>query len=113
MVAYNLDLTGLSQANRVLNEIRVVSTEGHRIFVPTAGAFYTRGFEIRNSSNGQLLQPGTQYILLNMERSATIQSGLNVCTVVYIRDMSITSVTMTYQCVGGIFQNTQTFLHFK
>lgn len=107
MVAYNLDLTGLSQANRVLNEIRDVSKEGHRIFVPTAGAFYTRGFEIRNSSNGQLLQPGTQYILLNMERTATIQSGLNVCTVVYIRDMSVTSVTMTYQCVGGIYQNTQ------
>ena len=107
MVAYTLDLTGLSQANRVLNEIRDVSKEGHRIFVPAAGAFYTRQFEIRNSSNGQLLEPGTQYILLNMDREATIQSGLNVCAVVYIRDMSVTSVTMTYQCVGGMFQNTQ------
>lgn len=107
MVAYTLDLTGLSQANRVLNEIRDVSKEGHRIFVPAAGAFYTRQFEIRNSSNGQLLTPGTQYILLNMDRKATIQSGLNVCAVVYIRDMSVTSVTMTYQCVGGMYQNTQ------
>lgn len=110
MVAYTLDLTGLSQANRVLNEIRDVSKEGHRIFVPEAGAFYTRQFEIRNSSNGQLLQPGTQYILLNMDRNATIQSGLNVCTVVYIRDMSVTSVTMTYQCVGGVYQNTQSVI---
>lgn len=110
MVAYTLDLTGLSQANRVLNEIRDVSKEGHRIFVPEAGAFYTRGFEIRNSSNGQLLQPGTQYILLNMDREATIQSGQNVCAVVYVRDMSVTSVTMTYQCVGGMYQNTQSVI---
>lgn len=101
-----LDLTGVSPVNQVLNEVHAFSVAEDRIFVLQAGPFYSEGLEIRALPSNALLQPGTQYKLLWLNKDAVMASGKEVCAVVYVTDPTIGEVTVSYQAVGGDYTTT-------
>lgn len=109
---YPLDLSATSSANRIVDEVRTFSTSADRLFVPSGGPFFANiGFTLRNNATGQLLLPGVQYKLLQLHVDATKASGKQVCVLIWVTDLQVSAVKLTYQVIGGIYTDlSQTLL---
>lgn len=104
MALLPLDLTARLSSN-LITETHVISRDIDRFFIPKSGAFYGEGFKIYNLANGQLLKPNTEYRLLHLVEEASKISYKNVYAVVYIIDKNLTNVQLSYQAIGGVYQN--------
>ena len=100
-VTYPLDLTGSAETNQISNELHEFSVSADRVFVPAAGPFYTEGLVLRDSVSQVQLQPGTQYKALWLNADAVMASGKEVCQTIFVTDLAVGGVTVSYQCVGG------------
>lgn len=98
---YPEDLTGRSDRNRVTNEIRTFPTHAERIFIPAGGPYFTDSLRVIDTQTGLELAPITQYMCLHLHTDGTLDSGSQVCCIILIKDMSIGSVSITYQAIGG------------
>jgi len=105
-LGYPLDLTATATTNFIQNEVVTFNTVQEKMFVPSKGPFYTLSMEIRHGVTNALLQPETQYKLLQPVKEAIRMSGKEVCAVVYITDNSIPSITISYRVIGGVFSDT-------
>lgn len=103
MADYALDLT----ANLAINYITDVYRRGTGtwIFVPIAGAFYTKDLIVTNTINGRQLEPQTQYRALHVQKEAIELSAKEVCCVLIILDPAINEVSVKRRVVGGKFQH--------
>lgn len=98
---YPLDLTGKSANNLVLAEPHALGIAGNRAFVMNHGPFYSKSLVVRDAVTNQILQRDTQYKALQMLPDLTALTGEMVCAIVYVTDLSVTSVTIDAQVVGG------------
>lgn len=105
-LSYPLDLTATAATNFIQNEVVTFNTAQEKMFVPSKGPFYTLSMEIRHGVTNALLQPETQYKLLQPVKEAIRMSGKEVCAVIYITDNSIPSITISYRVIGGVFSDT-------
>lgn len=102
---YPLDLTSTDPRNRITNERHTFVTDTDRIFVPSAGPFYVSSFVIRNATTGEFLKPTIDYKLLHPDIDAIHESGLHVCSVVFVVNTAISSVSIDYQVIGGQYSD--------
>jgi hypothetical protein len=102
MADYSLDLAATNPANYITDTYR--RGTGAWIFVPVAGAFFTRDLVLTNTVNGRQLEPQTQYRALHTQKEATWDSAKEVCTVLVILDAAVNEVAVTRRVVGGKFQ---------
>lgn len=98
---YPEDLTGVAVRNRVTNEVRTFASHPERIFIPTGGPYFTDSLRVINTNTGLELEPLTQYTCLHMHTEGTLASGAQVCTIILIKDVTVLSVTLEYQVIGG------------
>ena len=102
---FPLDLTSTDPRNRITNEQHTFVTDTDRIFVPSAGPFYVSSFVIRNATTGVILKPTIDYKLLHPDIDAIHESGLHVCSVVFVVNDAISSVSIDYQVIGGQYSD--------
>ena len=115
MAILPLDLTGSLASNKITGEIKTISRDTDRYFVPANGAIYDNNgsFKIYNALSGQRLQPNTQYRLLHLVDEAVKISNKNVYAIIFIVDKTLTSVRYEYQAVGGVYQNIASTVNDK
>lgn len=99
-ILYPKDLTMTLASNRIQNEKRVFTTPEERAFVPNGGPFYEESMVLKDGS-GKLLKPVVDYKILQLHAAATMDSGRNVSTIVYIVNDTINEVNFDYRVVGG------------
>lgn len=109
---YPLDLTGLSQNNRVTNETHVVDVNKRTIF-PKEGAFFTKNFVIRLGN--RTLVRNQDYKFFALHTDASVESNDEVCSAVTFINARIRgTITIEYNVVGGRYiiteQNTAQIL---
>lgn len=104
--SYPLDLTNSALSNRITDEIHTFNVLTDRMFVPSAGPFYTQGFDIRHPVTNAPLLPNVHYKILHLHKEASLQSGKNVCCIVYVHNASIPGCKINYQVVGGVYSDT-------
>lgn len=95
---YPLDLTGAAASNKIAGEIKTITRDSDRVFIPTGGPFYTKS--LRVYSGNTLLQPIRDYKALELNRDGTVDSGKEVCNVLLITNAA-TSFRLEYQVIGG------------
>lgn len=106
LMKYPLDLSGKAATNLVIGELHDVSGIKKGVFVPNGGPFYVKDLVVRNAATGETLVPTSQYLVLQPFSEAMELSGLEVCSVVFIKDPDVESVTIDYRVVGGEFSWT-------
>lgn len=103
--SYPLDLTNSALSNRITDEIHTFNVLTDRMFVPSAGPFYTQGFDIRHPVTNAPLLPNVHYKILHLHKEASLQSGKNVCCIVYVHNAAIPGCKLNYQVVGGVYSD--------
>lgn len=103
---FPLDLTGKSPRNLVQNEERTFTTYNDRIFVPSAGVYYTESMIIHDKATGRRLRPITDYKCLHLHEEASLESGLQACCVVIVHNEEIRNIKFNYQVPGGHYSET-------
>lgn len=100
---YPLDLTGVSAANRVVDEIHVIGSDINRMFVPDYGPFFfNSGLIIRDASNGRILDPKVDYTLAHYYREGSDAAGQAIYSVVRIINPAVsTHISFSAQMLGG------------
>lgn len=100
-IKYPVDKTGLNPLNKVLDEIHVTSDTSKRCFVPHYGPFYVESMHIE-TVDGVILQPKTDYLILQPYQEASVEIGKDIACIVYVHNRAITKdIKITYQVVGG------------
>ena len=102
---YPKDLTMSLASNHIEREIKEFTVAQDRIFVPDGGPFFTDSLIIKDNS-GNLLVPTLDYKLLYLNEAASIESGRDVVTVIWITSETIPNVILDYRVVGGGYGNT-------
>lgn len=95
---YALDLTGAKASNKIAGEVKTISKDADRVFIPTGGPFYTKSLKVWSGST--LLKPLVDYVALELNREGTVDSGKEVCNVLYIKNAA-KSFKLDYQVIGG------------
>lgn len=104
-MAYVLDLTASLAANYV-ETTYTRPQEGVWIFAMAGGAFFTKDLIVRNTFNGQELEPLTQYRSLHTVSQAVLESGKEVNAIIVITDNTINQITVKRRIVGGPVYST-------
>lgn len=102
---YPKDLTMSLASNHIEREIKEFTNAEDRIFVPDGGPFFSQSLILKDS-NGRLLKPELEYKLLYLNEQATLDSGRDIVSVIWILVETITSVQLDYRVVGGEYGNT-------
>jgi hypothetical protein len=101
---YPLDLTGKNPTNLVIREPHSIGAAGKRAIVTNSGPFFTKDLVVREAVSGKILEPYTQYLILQPYQEASVKTGLDVAAIIYITDLNVdTEILVDYQCVGGEF----------
>ena len=95
---YALDLTGAKASNKIAGEDKTISKDADRVFIPTGGPFYTKSLKVWSGTT--LLKPLVDYVALELNREGTVDSGKEVCNVLYIKNAA-KSFKLDYQVIGG------------
>lgn len=95
---YALDLTGAKASNKIAGEVKTISKDADRVFIPTGGPFYTKSLKVWSGTT--LLKPLVDYVALELNREGTVDSGKEVCNVLYIKNAA-KSFKLDYQVIGG------------
>lgn len=101
---FPLDLTGENPRNLVINDERTLATNDDTVFVPDGGPFFTRSLVVKSGT--KILLPNVDYKCLHLLRDATVESGLDVSSIVMITNTSISNVNLSYQVIGGQYADT-------
>lgn len=98
------DKTATSIRNLVLDEVQPLANKDNYIFVPSYGPYYTDSVSIKGE-DGTLLKQGTDYDLLILQTEATLETGMEVAVVIRITNRNYNNVLVSYQAVGGKYQD--------
>ena len=99
---YPLDLSATLVSNKITGEVRTITKDADRVFIPTGGPFYTKTLKVWAGTT--LLQPVKDYVALELNREGTLDSGKEVCNVLLIKHTA-TSFKIDYQVIGGIYSD--------
>lgn len=98
------DFTGVNRANLITNEIHEFTDANSRIFVPDLGQFYlNKAFQLVDSLTGRVLVKGIDYSTEYFSKRVFEKSALDNAYLIAINNQNVKSVSMTYQCVGGLY----------
>lgn len=103
---YPLDVTGMSTDNYIHNERHPLKVDGLKnTFTLHAGSFYTESLVLTHE--GIELTKPTDYSVYQLDVEAVKLTGKDVAMVIVINNEALTGfVDVSYQCVGGQFQET-------
>lgn len=105
-VRYNLDRSGASPANRIVDEIHQLSTSPIRLLVPNYGAFFTESVIIIDNQTQLPLVAGVDYHFSELVQEETLLTGKEICTLILItNDTASNDVRVTYQLLGDKYTN--------
>lgn len=101
IIQYPLDLNGTSPTNEIVGEVRDITTNTARVFVPMAGPFFTESFEIFDANTLEPLRPVDDYLLVQPFQQASLRSGKDVQCAVVLKVNAPIRITMNYRVIGG------------
>lgn len=102
---YALDPTGLNPDNLVIAEEHQTTANSVRAVAPNSGAFFAESMLVYDSDTNTQLTAGTDYKCVELLQDATLKYGKEICVLLLIINPAVSSsVTITYQAVGGQFQ---------
>ena len=103
---YQLDTTGININNLVINEPHTLINKPVRVLVPLYGPFYSESLVIYDTAINRLLIKDIDFKIAGLLQEATLRFGKEICEVIVITNSSInTSISITYQTLGGLYQN--------
>lgn len=98
------DFTGINRANLISDELHEFTSSDERIFSPDLGQFYlNKQFQIVDANNGRPLLQGIDYNVEYFSKRVFSKSGLDNAYLIHVFNLAVTSVRVTYQCVGGLY----------
>lgn len=104
---YGIDPSGVSPSNLVQNETRTLQRRERRALVPIYGAFYSDSLRIRDKGTGQLLKPGSQYVVSRLYAEPAAEFGKEIYGIIVIIDSQVSdTVVLDYQVVGGKYEDS-------
>lgn len=107
ILRYPLDPTGTSPNNLVQGEPQVLTNSSIRCAATKYGAFFSESLRVKDVTTQQFLNP-SQYEAVEMYEQASIQFSKEICSIVLIKDTSVSNnVLLTYQALGGEFSTSQ------
>lgn len=99
-----LDRTGTSPNNKIVNEVHVLDNKPVRIIVPNLAPFFVNGLELR--CGGVTLTRGVQYQVAKLHQQATLEFGKELYSALVITDSSLgTNFEVDYQSLGWLYTN--------
>lgn len=98
---YNLDPTGLSPNNLVVDEEHQLSNRTVRCVAPTYGGFFAQGVIVKDAVTGLALVKGRDYYFGELFEFPTGRYGKEIFGVIVITKTTVTRVKITYQALGG------------
>lgn len=105
-IRYAEDLTGTNPDNLVSGEPHALSARPVRVVVTNHGPFFTESVAVYDGVSQLPLIKGTDYTFPTISQELSLRSGKEVADAILITNTSVaSSVLVTYQCVGGLFQN--------
>lgn len=102
---YPLDLNASLPGNYVQNQTHNIASPSDRLIVLSGGSFYTKDLVVKNASTNQVLIPVVDYRALELNSEATLESGKEVNSVLYISKASVSAVSVSCRYIGGVYQN--------
>ncbi len=105
---FEFDPTGVNPSNKISNEPHDTTQPYKKLFIPAEGVFYTKNLVVKDQS-GNTLQALTDYVAVVLH-DVTYTVGLEACCALLIKKQSVSSVSITYQAVGGPYGNVETEL---
>ena len=101
---YPLDILGTNPDNRMLGEKHTIGTTRGRIFIADAGPFFGHTAVVRDATNGQVLEPHNDYVLIHSVREAQeITANPVYCGVRILNPDVSTEIEIDVSYVGGEF----------
>lgn len=98
------DYTGINRANLISAELHNFTNASERIFSPDLGQFYlNKQFQVVDSNTGRVLLKGIDYNVEYFSKRVFSKSGLDNAYLIHVFNLTVTSVQVTYQCVGGLY----------
>jgi hypothetical protein len=107
VIRYNLDPSGISPDNLVVDEIHNLSSRPIRGIAPTYGTFFTTGLVVKDNVTQAILTRGVDYQCVELSQTATADYGKELCNVILIINKDVSGqVKITYQVLGGFFSHS-------
>ena len=104
---YPLDYTGLSPDNAVDSEQGVLADKAVRSYTPRYTPFFTESVIVVDADNNQILIKGVDYKCLDLVDVASEIAAKEICTtIVVLNELVSSNIRVTYQTVGGVYQDT-------
>lgn len=105
-ITLDLDPTGINPDNRIVDEPHSLSSRPTRSIAPKNGPFYADSVYLMDGAR-RLDRRGIDFQIVELHQEATLKFGKEICEVVLILDSTVSqNVTITYQALGGLYQNT-------
>lgn len=107
IVRFPFDRTGRDRNNFVPGEVHQLDTKDRRLIVPLYGAFYGDDtLTLVDNYTKKKLDHIKQYVFESVRPEAVALSGKGAYGVIVVTDPAVSSsVSLSYQAVGGEFQN--------
>lgn len=101
---YPLDLLGTSPDNYVDGEAHEIGSVTNRIFIADYGPFFGSSVQLVDASNGRILDPVDDYMLVHFYEEASQRTGQSIYAGARIVNTEVsTSILFSAQMVGGEF----------
>lgn len=97
------DPTASSLQNLIIAEKRPIAELGEYVFIPSHGSYYVDTLVVSNGT--QTLERNKDYRCILLNKNATMDTGKEVAVLIQILRTDIQDVYITYQAVGGKYQN--------
>lgn len=105
-IRYAEDFTGTNPDNLVSLEPHSLNNHPLRVAVTDHGPFFTESIAIYDAANNSPLTKGVDYTFPTISQELSLRTGKEIADAVLIRNQAVSSqIMITYQCVGGDFQN--------
>lgn len=100
---YPEDGTGLSLNNKVVGEVHTLNSSAVRCVAPTYGGFFSESVVVCNGSTGAVLIENLDYYFGELYEFPSQRYGKEICGLIVVKNRLITSVSITYQALGGVY----------
>lgn len=100
-MALPFDNTGAAATNKIVDELHAVGTLEQRYIIPDKGTFYVNRVKVFNDATGLLLEPVTDYMILQLSIDASNLSLLETSQIIFVMNPSVIKVRLHYQAVGS------------
>ena len=101
-----LDKTGVNPDNRIVDEPHDLASGRFRAVAPFYGAFFVKGFGLKDALTGKPLDAGVDYRFIELYPTLTQMLGQEVVGAAVVTNTNVSSkVLVTYQAVGGHYSH--------